>query len=164
MRLPETILMRAVMFGDGENGAAWQRSRNDEFGVQCDSLRPDRDSSFRDHWTSDHLPAREFDHYRELRAALMPVKKKAAYPALVLKVYEPHPATRSSCDLCHDGACDWHISAKVGWRASDIINVSSCKKCLPKVKKNPVAAQDARIKWVKENPPPFLQKLKAATR
>lgn len=67
---PDKLPMKAVMFGDGANGAAMQMHANDEFGISCIATRKDRKSPFEEKWTALCLPDQEFKSYKALRAAM----------------------------------------------------------------------------------------------
>lgn len=81
MKLPEQLMMRAVLFADGARGSALQIRENADLGVTCVASRSSRDSPFVTVWTLDALPDREFPTYAALCEAAESITDPAASPA-----------------------------------------------------------------------------------
>ena len=153
--IPENIPMRANLFGDGAKGMAWQQQRNHEYGVQVDAVRAKHGAPWVEAWTSDHLPDREYKTFQELRAAhngALHQDELVPFQAVVLRVDPREARSSGGCWRCHHGVWTWSVRAKTGWRATDEAQVPSCEACLEQVKADPIAAIEARRKWVREHP------------
>lgn len=150
MKIPEKIPMSASMFGDGKDGAAWQQHRNAEYGIQCDAIRKSRSAPFIEAWSSDHLPDREFKRFADLRAALENIEPVPFIPVVIAV----EPKSAGSQGKCYTCRAEWTqtVIAKTGWRPTDLLHASSCDGCLDATKRDPIAARDARVKWVREHP------------
>lgn len=68
-RLPTSLPMTAVMYGDGRNGYAIQVHRNRMLGVECRAERKNRHSPFVEYWTHRSTD-QVFSSYRELRESV----------------------------------------------------------------------------------------------
>lgn len=66
IKLPDEVMMRSVMFGDGAKGMAIQQHRNEEYGVNLSAARESRDHPFIQAWTQDDCEE-SFETYAELR-------------------------------------------------------------------------------------------------
>lgn len=151
MIIPEKIDLQVTRFGDGAKGMALQVARNDRYGIQVDARRETRRAAWTSTWTSDLLPDRGFKTYAELRQALAEATVTVPWKAVVLKVEPKRPGSIGKCYLCR-GEYVHQVRVKTGWRKGDEAIVSSCDADLEKVKADPVAAIEARRKWVREHP------------
>lgn len=71
------IKMTCVLFGDGANGMRLQEFQNEEYGIYCSSRKKDRNSPWKQTWTShatgtDH----EFNTFAALRQSYNRLVKK----------------------------------------------------------------------------------------
>lgn len=151
MIVPDTIQMRATMFGDGARGMALQVSRNNEHGIQLEARREKHGAPWIETWTSDFLPDREFKTFRELRDALRAETLTVPWKMVVLKVEPRGPRDSAKCWTCR-GEYQHDVRVKTGWRPGDESIIPTCAADLEKVKADPAAAIEARRKWVSEHP------------
>ena len=146
MNLPKYIELKVTMFGDGAKGMAFQVSRNEEYGVQCDASRKQHGAPWVDTWTSDYLPDREFKTFAELHAAVNAAGDLKKLPAIVERV-EPKGRGVARCWLCR-GEWTHTVIVKTNWRAMGVERIPTCEADLERVKADPLAAIEARRRYV----------------